>query len=347
MKKLRVDIWCGNCGEHPEEDVDTGVVDCPVCSKFKPRDTPIDYRSDHGVSRSDLLGFSFSRKLFRAAKGGLMDVPPEMRPPSKMDALNIGTATHMWLLEKHRIEEEIAVFDGTRHPKSKAWIEFQEKNQGRTILTTKQWWLVLVMHAVVTHEIGDVLSASAMREKAIYWDEMVQDGTVIRCRTLLDVVTPMSGKAIILDVKTDKHQDVRGHMERSIRERSYWLQDAFYSLSVMRRYGYSMDEVDFLFAAVSKPICEAIASCMLAKAPPHLSVKENYEELLAHIMPSVREVAPAAFCLTRIGASDRERAFEKTMAYVEDYASCVVSGEWLDEGAGKIQTVTGVVPNVR
>ena len=59
----------------------------------------------------------------------------EPTPPAMQDAFDVGTVAHTAVLEPDKLKGSYVKFDGTR--KGKAWEEFQEKNEGKLILTKK------------------------------------------------------------------------------------------------------------------------------------------------------------------------------------------------------------------
>lgn len=61
--------------------------------------------------------------------------------PLRSDSLSVGSYTHTLVLEPHLEEVEYAVFTGSRRS-GKDWEAFKEENEGKTIITSSQKYLV-------------------------------------------------------------------------------------------------------------------------------------------------------------------------------------------------------------
>lgn len=61
--------------------------------------------------------------------------------PLKSDSLNVGSYAHTVILEPHLLDEEYAIWTGSRRS-GKDWEEFKELNSGKTIITSSQKYLV-------------------------------------------------------------------------------------------------------------------------------------------------------------------------------------------------------------
>lgn len=307
------------------------------------------YHQHPAVSRSDLFAFHQSRRLFHAGKQGYTNLPSNMVPARKFDALTEGSATHMWLLEPEKAAEEIVIYEGRRASNSKAWLDFRGKHEaaGYTILTPYQWWLVAVMSEVVRSQAGPLLqSAQALKETPRTWTAefpvVNTDGTEgvveLEFRALLDYLLLYDSEAWIIDIKTHGSE-----FSKSLRKFEYWLQDAHYSESVVQTEGLDFEQVQFKFAAVDKAICECVARKAMADSKPALNHPENLEKLREHIQPAVRAIAPAAFTIQDLSFTDRMQARERWREIAADYAQCVATGVWEDPGENDIITITGVL----
>ena len=152
-------------------------------------DTSQEYHAHPAVSRSDLWLFSRSRRVYRASKDRLMDVPKAMLPPAKFDAFEVGSAAHIALLEPERFERDVVVWNKRRTTSrgggsSTDWERFRDAHAGKVIVTLKQWFLVQTVTAVVNHRMQPLMaSRAAAREQPLYWTEEVEvDGEIVEDR---------------------------------------------------------------------------------------------------------------------------------------------------------------------
>src|SRR5690606_30963306 len=122
-----------------------------------------DYHSRPHVNRGDLVEFYRSRREHWSIKRGLLSAPAEEK---FSDALDIGTATHLMLLEPERFLSEIGVWDaytdrGNLKPRMGSdWDKFKKRcaREGRQlILRDRDWWLVAVAGALVRTRLPEII----------------------------------------------------------------------------------------------------------------------------------------------------------------------------------------------
>ncbi|TWT58994.1 hypothetical protein KOR42_23810 [Thalassoglobus neptunius] len=318
--------------------------------------TTWNYRDYPAMNQSSLKVFNASRRLYRCHQDGWMNVPSELQPANKFDALNEGTATHMWLLEPKRAQRDIAVWTGKQNRSLSAFRSFKqrEREDGKTVLMLDQWWLVITMQLVVEQQLEGVLQhPSAMREWPILWNEVVEldswqdslpESKVVNvpCKALLDFAKFTSTDGLIIDIKTSSELMPKGFFYATKRF-DYWAQVAHYSRALSAETGLDLNDIQFSFAVVSSTVCEQVAKCMRAKAPPYLDHPDNYEALKSYLSPAVEAVAPLAFSFQELSAMDVIDAHRKWASMIHDYAWCVETGNWSDLGEGNIRVLSGVV----
>jgi hypothetical protein len=84
--------------------------------------------------------------------------------PLKSDSLNVGSYAHTRILEPHLEEVEYALWTGSRRS-GKEWEKFVEENQGKTIITSSQKYLVDQM--IANYEEAHVVIGEHGNEKDV------------------------------------------------------------------------------------------------------------------------------------------------------------------------------------
>ncbi|MCF5056053.1 exodeoxyribonuclease VIII [Pseudomonas proteolytica] len=202
-----------------------------------------DYHSGPGVSKSQLDLIDKCPALFQWGKAAPED-------DEKKSALNIGDATHAFLLEPERYAAEYATgpADAPRNTKAgkEKWEAFEATLTGQTILTPDEGRKIALMReSVIAHpQARWLLEAQGDAEASIYWNDPEHD---VLCRCRPDKVIP--GMGWILDVKTTA--DMK-KFEKSFYDYRYHVQDSFYSDGYANHFGE--DPQGFIFLVVSTSI---------------------------------------------------------------------------------------------
>lgn len=220
---------------------------------------PVDYHSDSDyVSRSDLVLFARSpSKYLRHRKNGITE---------ENDALRIGSGTHAIALKDAigldkiaQIPEKVLLRrkDGVLVKSGKLFTRWymRRENKGKTLLLPKQWQLC----QDVAESLGRVEVAETQDGKKIKISDLVARDDVLReheyrwqdilpCRLKADLVLPLPGLTICLDLKTARSIDRRAFY-REVLERKLWVQDAHYSEGLEAEFG---NPVRFCFVVCEK-----------------------------------------------------------------------------------------------
>ena len=241
------------------------------------------YHRGPGVSKSQLDLIEKSPALFQWAKAAPED-------GEKKSALNVGDATHAFLLEPHRYAAEYAVGPenaprNTNAGKEK-WAEFEAGLTGQTILTPDEGRkIALIRESAMAHPHAKwLLEAEGDVEASIYWKDQ-REGVLCRCRP--DKTIPSMGW--VVDVKTTA--DIN-KFERSVYDYRYHVQDSYYSDGYAEHFGEELQ--GFVFLVVSTSI-----EC--GKYPVRL------------------------FVLDAEGKDIGRTAYQRNIA---TYADCMRTGEW-------------------
>ena len=137
-------------------------------------------------------------------------------------ALNFGKAFHLYILEKDKFDEEVAVFSGKTR-RGKEWDAFNEANLGKTIISFKE--------ALKIKEMGESLfSKKAIKELLTHKDNICESVAIgeihdIFCKGKADIVN--KSKGIIVDLKTTQSVNPRD-FRRSCYKYGYHRQAYFY-----------------------------------------------------------------------------------------------------------------------
>ena len=180
------------------------------------------YFSDPSLSASAINTFLRSRKLYWAKY-----IQNTLPPVPTSATLELGTACHTAILERETLNDRVTVapkFDKRTKAGREGWAEFQEANEGLTILTPEQWETVqAVQDAVIGSPVpARLFAADGPVETPIYW--MDKDEWV-HCKALPDKW--VKGEGIVVDLKTTS--DVTPHgFGRSLTKYAYHIQAAHY-----------------------------------------------------------------------------------------------------------------------
>lgn len=215
----------------------------PIAPGYYP-DIPNEvYHAGDGVSKSQLDLINKSPSLYQWSRHAPED-------QEKKSSLNIGDAFHAMILEPERFSKEYAIGpeNAPRNTKAgkEAWAEFEEKVNGRTILTADEGRKVkLIYSSIMAHPNAKfLLEQDGDVESSIYWKECTT-GVLCRCRP--DKLVTHQGW--IVDLKTTADMD---RFTRAFYDYRYHVQDAFYSDGYESYFGEP--PAGFLFIVVSTSI---------------------------------------------------------------------------------------------
>jgi hypothetical protein len=165
-------------------------------------------------------------------------------PPEDRTAFMIGRAVHTLVFEPSKFDAEYAIWtEGDR--RGKAWAEFKEAHEGRTILKAAEADECAAMAlAVRQHPLVQPYLDGGVFEQAIFWTDPV---TRIRCKGKPDWILP--GPKIVLDLKTARSTEARRFGTEAARM-GYHLQLAHYAAGIEQACGWAPERQ--LLVAVEK-----------------------------------------------------------------------------------------------
>lgn len=149
-------------------------------------------------------------------------------PTQPTEAQALGTALHVWALQRHLWEQEIAValrIDRRTNDGKQAWSKFQRDSVGKTIITDEQNSLIRPMSLAIGHhhQAARLRSAKGRAEVVIVW----KDQDDILCKGRIDKVIETPNGWVRVDIKTTRDADLR-EFSRDCEKFGYHTQDAFY-----------------------------------------------------------------------------------------------------------------------
>lgn len=164
------------------------------------------------------------------------------------DAMTLGTAVHLAVLEPTRYADEVVMWDGGVR-RSKAWDAFQELNRGRLILTVSQERTATeIGTAVRANRHAATILETGRAEVTLVWTD---PATGTRCKARVDWVDPV--RRIVADLKTARDIEPRA-FGRSAHAMGYHLQLAWYAWGLLVLTGdqYAAS----IIAVESSPPCD-------------------------------------------------------------------------------------------
>lgn len=219
------------------------------------------------------------------------------REPSA--AMELGTATHIAILEPERFLREFALWNATdaetgktRQRRGAAWDEFCKLNAGRTIIRDEEYEQSIALRdAVRADPLAMKYLAMGRPEIAMTWTD---SHTGVECVGRLDWDTRVDKHPAIVDVKTTRNAG-EFWFSRDVARLDYHLQLAYYS------DGYE--------AAIGK--APRVVVIAVESAPPH--------DVVTYIVPDdVLDIGRVAY---------RE--------LLEKYKACADAGEWPGQQGGE------------
>lgn len=227
-----------------------------------------EYREKDGISRSELQLFRKSPMHYEYAK-----THPN-KTPSK--ALDFGSASHKWILEKEDFFSEFAVapnVDRRTSEGKRLWNEFVESSEGKIVISEDDMETIIEMGIAIDEHPFARKFLEGEHEVSLFWTDS-DTGEKVKCRP--DVMNPdttLTGKKMIVDYKTtDSCED--GHFERSCKKYGYKLQSGMYREGVFQN---TFEDYGFAFVAQEKtaPYCVRVYVCS------EQYINEGYDEYRA------------------------------------------------------------------
>ena len=167
------------------------------------------------------------------------------------DALRVGRAGHIAILEPESFRLKVAVWTGGRRYGTQ-WEQFRDNNADRDIITAAEAEMIQAMADSVSraHHVTPFLDGRA--EVSVLWDAEIVPGFLVPCKARPDMVT----ETHIVDLKLvrDASAEAFGRQALSL---GYLSQAAFYADGYAEATG---TRKPFAFVAVEKcpPYCAAV-----------------------------------------------------------------------------------------
>jgi hypothetical protein len=211
-----------------------------------------DYHRSNGISRSNLEQLLRSPQHYQAAQAAHEE---------PTDAMIVGTAFHVKVLEPDTFEQQVAVapkIDRRTNAGKEAWGRFQNDNVGKCIITVDQYDQISPMaDAVHAHPIARVLLSGGESELSYY---AIDPTTGVLCKCRPDYYNPGAGWGLV-DLKSCL--DARPEpFARAAFLHGYHIQSAYYSAvtqSARKAAGDDRPIENFFFVCVEKAPPYAVA----------------------------------------------------------------------------------------
>ena len=157
-----------------------------------------EYERIDAVNQSRLKAFARSAAHGRHAM---------LNPKLPTDAMSVGTALHMAVLEPERFKAEYVVApkcDRRTNAGKAEWASFQAANAARSLLNPDEMESCIAMSAALhVHPLaGPLLRAPGVSEVAAVWKD---SETGLLCKGRLDKLTRFVGQNLIIDVKSTRN----------------------------------------------------------------------------------------------------------------------------------------------
>lgn len=199
--------------------------------------TDAEYRLVPAINYSNLKHMRKSPLHYRHA----VDAPPD---PDLNQKLAMFRAVHTLVLEPFQFPAEYAVYEGRRDKRTKAYKEFLEANQGRSILSINEHEQALaIAEAVSDHPwVIDLLAADGTTcEVPMLWD----DATAGPCKGKADILHYSEERGLIVaDLKTYATTDNRQVGRDGVRN-GWHIQFAHYLHGAAQHYGLDLSKVKY------------------------------------------------------------------------------------------------------
>jgi hypothetical protein len=152
-----------------------------------------------------------------------------LHPPEPTEAMSLGTAFHMSVLEPDRFAKEYACApkcDRRTKVGKEMWAQFEADNEGKELLAEDDFTTVTHMSASAwAHPIAkQMLGGVGHNEVAVVWKD---EETGLLAKGLIDRISPFDGWTFIQDVKSTLDASRRA-FTRQVRNLNYAAKAAFY-----------------------------------------------------------------------------------------------------------------------
>jgi len=191
-----------------------------------------DYEKIKAVNVSTLLELRRSPKHYRHRL---------TNPRKETDALRLGTAAHVAVLEPDRFLREFVLWESTdpetgktRQRRGEAWESFQAENAGKKIITSKDYEeAVRYAKAIRGDRTAMQYLVAGEPEVILEWEH---EPTGIECKGRIDWHTDIDGKAYLVDLKTARSA-APWAFARDAAKRDYHVRLAWYADAYEKVYG--------------------------------------------------------------------------------------------------------------
>lgn len=227
----------------------TAVLTIPTEPGLYPGLSFTDYWQIQAVNHSTLEGFrrtpAHARELM-------------LHPKESTQALALGHAFHLFVLEPSRFGEEYAVVpkvDRRTKEGKAAWAAFEAEHDRKLLLSEEEFQTYnLMRESVLAHKTAaELLTKAVARELTIVWRD---EATGLLCKARLDLVAPFDGWSLIADLKTTRDASERS-FGKDLANFGYARQGAWYreGLSAIRQ---AQRRVAFICVEKESPYCVAV-----------------------------------------------------------------------------------------
>ncbi|MCG7984756.1 MAG: PD-(D/E)XK nuclease-like domain-containing protein [Candidatus Thiodiazotropha lotti] len=166
-------------------------------------------------------------------------------PSAPNSSQALGVAVHALVLEPDSFSSQFAIApDVNKRTKvGKAqWTEFEEDNQGKTIISQDDYETARSMSTnVLNHSRARILLASGIPEVSLLWKD---EETEVNCKGRVDWICEK--RNVLVDLKTTRNASPK-EFARDCGKYRYHCQDAFYTAGVQAS---GLDKPDFVFICV-------------------------------------------------------------------------------------------------
>lgn len=219
-----------------------------------------------------------------------------LHPEPPTEALTFGIAFHTYVLERHKFEQDVCIFDPLQRPvpdsnfnktENRKWkAEFLDEHSGKEIITPDQFEHIKRMdEALREHELaGELLQMM----QSTYEDKIVWEYNGQRCKGLIDQRHPQ----FLHDLKTCMSADP-----------DEWTRFGFFKYDLYRQCGmYSDGDADGKLTYVNK-LKDFFFSAVEKEPPYAVAVYQPSKEVIW-------------------------KGIEEYRTLVEQFQSCIKSGVW-------------------
>ena len=164
---------------------------------------------------------------------------------TETDAMRLGTALHMAILEPEKFSETYVVAPNCRK-NSKEWKAFESEHEGKIILKEDEYKQISAMgYSVGAHTYASMLLLEGKAECSAYSEDQ-DTGLLLRCRPDF-----LNKRNIVVDLKTTVNAS-SGAFSSSVYKYRYHVQQAFY-MDVLESLGIDVDVFCFLVVEKTPP----------------------------------------------------------------------------------------------